>query len=193
LNDPHRSALQALIRAYTQNEVDDLSRFVTESEEGRVIRRSLEMQGQMTDLVSRALAAGTPIAVSLTNTLNEVSSANAARLAAYEEVLPWSIQLLLLLAAIVPSFLTGRMQGASQKTRQSGAFSFILLISLATYITLDLNQGRRGLIRVSTRPFERLTHNPCNLALALRASAGRRRGDSLSRLQVLSQLRSIIM
>jgi hypothetical protein len=44
LKDQHRSALQALIRAYTQNEVAALSRFVTESEQVRITRRSQEMQ-----------------------------------------------------------------------------------------------------------------------------------------------------
>ena len=156
LKDPHRSALQATIRAYTQTQIGALSRFLPEPEEREIARRSQEMHGRMTELVARAVAEGTPIAVSLANTLNEVTSAHASRLAAYEETLPWSIQLLLLLAAAVPSFLTGKIRGASQKPRPSGAISFIVLVTLAIYVTLDLNQGRRGLIQVNRASFERL-------------------------------------
>lgn len=134
----------------------DLARFRPESERREIARRTLELQNQMTDLVVGAVSDGTPIAVSLTNSLNEVTSTNASRLAAYEDTLPWSIQLLLLLAAGVPAFLTGRIQGASQKLRLSGTVSFIVLITLAIYIILDLNQGRRGLIQVNRGPFERL-------------------------------------
>jgi hypothetical protein len=156
LREPRRSALQTLIRAYTQEQVQELSRFRPESEHRETSRENREMQTQMTELVAAAVLEGTPIAVSLTNTLNEVTSATASRLAAYDETLPWSIQLLLLVAAGTPAFLTGRMQGDSNRTRLTGTISFVVLVTLAIYVILDLNQGRRGLIQVSRQPFERL-------------------------------------
>jgi hypothetical protein len=159
VKDPHRSALQSVIRSYTTNEMRALSRFLPDSEQRELTRESLEMQNRMIGLVAGAVAEGTPIAVSLTNTLNELTSANASRLAAYEEVLPWSIQLLLLLAACTPSFLTGRMQGASGKVHFSGTLNFVVLVTLVIYVTMDLNQGRRGLIRVNVAPFERLVQS----------------------------------
>jgi hypothetical protein len=156
LKEPQRSGLQAVIRDYAQNEFGVLHQFLGEAEQKKAIQRSQEMQGRMTDIVSRAVAEGTPIAVNLTDTLNGVTSAHASRLAAYEETLPWSIQLLLLLAAIVPSFLTGKQQGVAQKARLSGTLSFIVLVTLVIFVILDLNQGRRGLIMVNREPFERL-------------------------------------
>ena len=159
LKEPQRSALQTVIRDYAQNELGALSQFLPKAEQQKATERSQEMHGRMTDIVAQAVAEGTPIAVNLTDTLNGVTSANASRLAAYEEALPWTIQLLLLLAAIVPSFLTGKQQGASQKTRLSGTLSFIILVTLVIFIILDLNQARRGLIRVNREPFERLIHS----------------------------------
>jgi len=159
LKDPHRSALQSLIRIYTTNEMRTLSRFLPDAEQRELTRQSLETQNRMTNLVAAAVAEGTPIAISLTNTLNEVTSANASLLAAYEEVLPWSILLLLLLAACVPSFLIGRMQGATGEVHFSGTLNFIVLVTLVIYVTLDLNQGRRGLILVNTASFERLAQS----------------------------------
>jgi len=164
LKDPRRSELQSLIRSYTTNQVRALAQFLPDSEQSELISQGLEMQNRMTSMVADAVAEGTPIAVSLTNTLNEVTSATASRLAAYEEVLPWSIQLLLLLAACVPSFLTGRMQGASGSLHLSGTLTFVVLVTLVIYVTLDLNQGRRGLIRVNIAPFERLVQSMSSAA-----------------------------
>jgi Mg2+/citrate symporter len=156
LKEPQRSALQIVIREHAQNELRALSRFLPKEEQQNITQRNQEMYGRMTDIVARAVEEGTPIAVSLTNTLNSVTSANASRLAAYDESLPWSIEVLLFLAAIVPSFLMGKQQAASQKTRLSGMLSFIILVTLVIFVILDLNQGRRGLIRVNREPFERL-------------------------------------
>ena len=110
----------------------------------------------MTDLVAKAVDEGTPIALALTNTLNEVTSSNASRLAAFEEKLPWSIVVLLFLSSLVPAFLIGEKQGLSKKVHLSGSISFIGLVTLVIFVTLDLNQPRRGLIRVSQESLERV-------------------------------------
>jgi hypothetical protein len=159
LKEPHRTALQSVIRDYAQNELGVLSQLLPAAEQQKAILRSQEMHGRMTDIVEQAIAEGTPIAMNLTDTLNGVTSANASRLAAYEEILPWSVQLLLLLAAIVPSFLIGKQQGASQKERLSGTLSFVVLVALVIFVILDLNQPRRGLVRVRYDCFERLIHS----------------------------------
>jgi Mg2+/citrate symporter len=162
LNEPHRNALQSVIRDYARNELNALSELLSTEETQRAILRSQEMHGRMTDIVARTIADGTPIAVSLTNTLNEVTSANASRLAAYEAILPWSVQLLLLLAAVVPAFLMGKQQGASQKARLSGTLSFVVLVALVIFVIMDLNQPRRGLVTVRYDCFVRLIHSMPN-------------------------------
>ena len=159
LKEPQRSALQGIIREYTQIQLGALSQFRSKAEEQGVTQRSQDMQGRMTDIVAQAVAEGTPIAMNVTNALNAVTSAHASRLAAYEETLPLAIELLLLLACIVPSFLVGVQQGAARRTRLSGTLSFIILVTLLIFIILDLNQARRGLINVNREPFERLVHS----------------------------------
>ena len=148
-----------MIRDYAQNELAALCQYLPEAEQQKVTRRSLEMHGRMTEIVARAVAEGTPIAICLTNTLNGVTSAQASRLAAYEEILPWSIKLLLLLGAVVPSFLMGKQQGSSHERCLSGTLSFVALVTLVTFVTLDLDQPRRGLIRVNRESFDRLTQS----------------------------------
>jgi hypothetical protein len=114
------------------------------------------MHGQMTALVAQALSDGTPIAVSLNNTLNAISSNQASRLSAYRERLPASIVFLLFACAIITALLVGRERGNDDNCDVLGTLCFILLVSIAVYVTLDLNRPERGLIRVSQEPFERL-------------------------------------
>jgi hypothetical protein len=156
LREPHRSALQAVIRDYAQTQHEALSRFQSKAQQQTAARRSQEMQGRMTELVDHAVAENTPIAICLTNTLNNLTSASASRLAAYEEILPWSVQLLLLLGAVIPSFLMGKKQGASRSACLAGTLSFVVLVALVVFVIHDLDQPSRGLITVNRESFERL-------------------------------------
>jgi hypothetical protein len=156
LNEPTRSPLQNLIREYAQQKLDLAKLLRWESELDEKLPWFLKMHGRMTAMVSEALVQGTPIAVSLTNTLNEVTSNHAARLAAYRERLPWSIVFLLLLGAVVPAFLMGLKQGTTARPHLSGTVCFILMVSLVIYVTLDLNEPQRGTITVSQEPLEQL-------------------------------------
>lgn len=156
LREPTRTELQSVIEQYAQLRLDlaraPINNAILESALGRFDR----MHGQMDELVGRALADGTPIAVSLTNTLNAVSSNQASRLAAIRDRLPISIVILLFASAIVTTLLIGREQGSTENYEVAGTLCFILLVSIAVYVTLDLNQASRGLIRASQEPFERL-------------------------------------
>lgn len=52
--------------------------------------------------------------------------------------------------------LVGRQQGVFDTLEFAGTLTFILLVCLTVYVTLDLNQPQRGLIRASQQPIERL-------------------------------------
>ena len=155
LQEPHRCRLQQVIREYAQQELDTPQESMFQPDETAATQRRRHMYARMTELVDEAIKAGTPIALSLTNTLNGVTSNSASRLNAYQGQLPWNIVLLLFLSSIVPSFLSGEKQGASRKVHFSGSFTFILLVTLVIFVTLDVNQPRGGLIRVSQDSLER--------------------------------------
>ena len=156
LKEPTRTRLLAVIREYAQLRLD-LTR-------GRPLPGALDealakfgrMHDQMTTLVAQAVSDGTPIAVSLTNTLNELTSSQTSRLAAYRDRLPASIVILLSACAIFTTLLIGREQGVEGSTDIAGTVCFILLVSFAIYVILDLNRPEAGLIRVSQEPMERL-------------------------------------
>jgi hypothetical protein len=118
------------------------------------------MHAQMTELVGQALQDGTPIAVPLTNTLNAVTSSHTARLAAIRDRLPVSIVLLLLVSSIVTTTLIAREQGFSASTEIVGTSCFIVLVCLAIYVTLDLNQPERSARNLSKGFFLQCLSDP---------------------------------
>src|SRR3984893_2931949 len=79
LKEPSRTKLQAVIRQYAQLRLDLARGRVRDLEEA--LAKFGRMHDQMTKLVSQAISDGTPIAVSLANTLNNVTSNQASRLA----------------------------------------------------------------------------------------------------------------
>jgi hypothetical protein len=159
LQEPRRSRLQQVIQEYARHELDTPQQSMPEADEKEATQGRWKMYARMTDLVDEAVRGGTPIALSLTNTLNNVSSSNASRVAAYQGRLPWSILLLLFLSSVVPSFLIGEKQGVSRKVHLSGSLSFIVLVTLVIFVTLDLNQPRSGLITVSQESLERVVQS----------------------------------
>jgi hypothetical protein len=156
LNEPTRGKLQAVIQQYAQLRLA-LARGSVSIESA--LDKSDQMHRQMTELVAQALRVGTPIAVSLTNTLNAVSSNQASRLWAFRDRLPGAIIGLLFAGAIIAALLIGREQGSADVQDVLGSICFILLVSTAVYVTLDLNQPERGLIQISQEPIERLVRS----------------------------------
>src|SRR5271157_1615470 len=79
IREPTRTKLQAVIREYATLRLDLARRQISYSDFDNALVRFQEMHAKMTELVGQALSDGTPIAVSLTNTLNEVTSSHASR------------------------------------------------------------------------------------------------------------------
>jgi hypothetical protein len=156
LKEPVRTRLRTIIHDYTALRVDLSKRASDPTAFETALIQFQQMHSQMVELVSQALVDGTPIAVPLTNALNVVTGSHAARLAAIKDRLPTEIVLLLLLSAVSSAMLVGREQGYADEADIAGTVCFIILVSFAIYVTLDLNQPDRGLITVNQEPIERL-------------------------------------
>jgi len=156
LKEPHRSQLQNAIRDYAKIQLDTRPEMLQTVEERKAIDRSQKAVAEMTGIVDQAIEDGTPLVIPLTNTLNNVTSSTAARIAAFEERMPWSIVALLFLCSVVPSFLIGEKQGISRTLYPSESISFVVLVTLVIVVTIDLNQPHRGLIRINQSSLTRL-------------------------------------
>lgn len=156
LKEPVREKLQAVVRQYVEHRLSLAQSSVNEATFQRHLDEIQEMHRQMQSLVNEAVGGGTPVAVPLVNTLNAVTSSHAARLAAVRDRLPSSIVLLLFLAAVLSMALMGRQQGAAREWRLETTIGFTVLVCMAVWVTLDLNQPQRGWITVSQEPLQRL-------------------------------------
>lgn len=156
LKEPVRTKLQTVIREYLVVRVELVSKRVKHATLEEALRRSDQLQDQMTDLVAEAINEGTPMTGSLTNTLNALISNHTARLAAARDRLPASIVWLLFVAAVSSTMLVGREQGLAGTIEIAGTLSYILIVALAVYVTLDLNQPQTGMVTVSQEPLRRL-------------------------------------
>jgi len=155
LPEPTRAKLQGVIREYAEMRLAAGLRPEGEEDFERLLQQSERLHAEMTALVSQAVNAGTPVAVPLVNTLNNLTSSHAARIAAHRDRLPVSILGLLFIAAAVSAALLGRQPAATSGARVS-LWAYILIVTLVVYVILDLNQPHRGLITVSQEPLERL-------------------------------------
>ncbi|MBY0523251.1 MAG: hypothetical protein K2R98_07625 [Gemmataceae bacterium] len=155
-NQPVRGQLQNAIRQYVDHRLDIVKQRLDEAAMEKKLIETEEMQGRMQDLVGKAVDGGTSVVVPLVNTLNGLTSAHTARLSASHDRLPPSIVLLLFLATIVSMALAGSQEGRSGELHLGATLGFVILVSMAVWVTLDLNQPQRGLIMVSQESMERL-------------------------------------
>lgn len=156
LKEPERTKLRSVIHDYAALRIDLSTRAYDAASFENALGQFEQMHQRMIALVSEALTDGTPIGVALTNALNSVSSNHAQRLSAVRDRIPASIVALLLLSAVASALLVGREQGVLNEQDLTGTICFIILVSFAIFVTLDLNQPGRGFITVEQEPIQRL-------------------------------------
>lgn len=157
--EPMRTELQRKITEYAKLHLSIAAQPFEAARWEDAVRRNQTAQSEMEGIVSSIIDQGTPVTVPLMQTFNQLTSVGAARIAAAEDLLPWSVVFMLLLFAVVNAVLDGYERGTRVsigRTELLGTLSFAFLLALSIYVTLDLNQPQRGLITVSQAPMERL-------------------------------------
>lgn len=155
--EPTRSQLCKEIKSYAQHRLSAIKPNMSAAEVEDSLSKIGEMHARMADLVRQAIEGGDlHLATVLVNTLNGVTSNHAARLASLRDLLPGTVVLLLFVATITAVGLLGRQEGVEDRVHARTMVLFVTLIVCVIYVTLDLNQAQRGLIRVSQEPMERL-------------------------------------
>jgi hypothetical protein len=155
LREPLRDELRTVIRSYAQLLIkarQDVYSPTFEQER----RQATVYTNAMSDLVRQAGESGSPFTFPLTNSLNQLTSTEAARVSAFEDRVPTVVVLLLLMTGITSIGLTGWRHGAVGTPQRLGPLFVIAIFALVIYVILDLDQPTRGAIRVSQAPLERL-------------------------------------
>ena len=159
LKEPTRTELQTIIRQYGQLILDLSKGRRRDIDIEDALARSEQMRKQMADLVRQAVDDGSPIAELLNTELNALTDNEALRLAAFRQRVPANILILLCVSSIIATFLIGREQAITSVQEFTGTICFVLLISIAVYVTLDLNSPNQGLIHISQESLERLMNS----------------------------------
>ncbi len=150
LPEPQRTGLQDTIREYVNARLN-----LAQTSDDALVD-SEKLQQRMTDLAQEAVHADTPLTLPLVNTFNNLTSCHSSLVSAIRDRLPAEVLLLLAATAIISTILVARYHGTRHKLHMSGTISYVLLVSLAVCVILDLNQPTRGLTTVSVEPLQRV-------------------------------------
>ena len=153
--EPERTKLRQTIRDYVDVRLTTAYTYDTvELEElvARTRRFETEMQRNVAEIVAKQ---NTPsIHTALVMTLNGTTTGLENRIAALSDHIPPTIVLMLFISAIMASFSVARVQGLGGRRQPLPMLVFITLVAVVIYVTLDLEQPRRGIVRVPTHALE---------------------------------------
>lgn len=159
VSDPVRTDLRHKIRQFTELHGQIARQPYRRGGWEDALRHNQRIQNDIEELVVKAINEGTPIAVPLMQTFNQLTSTSTERVAAAEDLVPPSVVLLLLTFAVVTTTLDGLEHGTRAQLGRIElvvTLSFVVLVILVVYVTLDLNQPQAGFITVNQAPIERL-------------------------------------
>lgn len=159
LDDASKSRLTEILRRYVVLRLemaDPATRLETFEQHLEEVQR---MQDEMHTGIKEVVDEGTPVTVPLVTTFNSLTSAHASRLAAVRDRLPPHGVFLLLSTSVLTVVLVGKRYGAAGERRFGAMACYITVVCLVVWVTLDLDQPRRGWITVSQESMQRLLSN----------------------------------
>lgn len=142
--------LRPLYREYVQSRVNVFEYYVNRQRSDAYFRESLQLQDQIWDIANASvLVDKNPgiITLVLSSTNDMIDIANE-RLQATRTHPPVIVYILLFALALASAFLVGQTMSMNQKRPVFYMFMFCVTISTITYVILDLENPRLGLIRI---------------------------------------------
>jgi hypothetical protein len=106
--------------------------------------------------MNQSRARPTPTNALLVATLNEMIDLREKQQATFENVVPQSVILFLLILAPLVVGVIGYMNGVHGVKRLPLSILFSVVVAMTLFIILDLDRPRRGVIRVGHESFRRL-------------------------------------
>lgn len=165
LADPERRQLNQEIQRYIAQRIKFGQTRLDAPEMPQLIKDGQESQARMLSIIRRIVSEQkTPtLHTPLLNAFNELTDADSKRLYGVRDQVNENIVLMLVLLGIFTTFTMGRLQDQSSRHGLVRICSYIGLVALVFYVTVDMEQPRRGLILVNQGPMR-------ELAAALKAS-----------------------
>jgi hypothetical protein len=160
LEEPERSAIHREVRVYVDQRLAFGTTTLDDPRMEGLLRDTRASQGRVSSLVGAAIAKkNTPsVHPALVSALNGLMDAADRRLYRVREHVPGSIVLMLVVFGLFTAYTMGRLRDAqrSEAGGPSRIVAYAVLVGLVFFVTIDLEQPRRGLLRVSQAPMEDL-------------------------------------
>ncbi|KIN63695.1 hypothetical protein Z946_2568 [Sulfitobacter noctilucicola] len=99
---------------------------------------------------------GGPVAVSLTNALNDMIDALASRNAALDRHVPEIVLIMLFVTFILSGAMLGFSAGGNGSKPATPVYLMLTLIVVLVFLIVDLDRPRRGIIEVDQSPMQNL-------------------------------------
>jgi hypothetical protein len=150
LSENDQSKLRPLYREYVQSRINLFENYENRQLANSYFRRGLELQGEIWEIANTAvLREKNPgiITLVLSSTNDMIDVANE-RLQATRTRPPMIVYILLFTLALASAFLVGQSMSANQRRPLLYMVMFCVTISTITYIILDLEFPRFGLIKI---------------------------------------------
>ena len=153
LPEPGRSELRQALRDYLRSRLVADEVFSDPKRLAAAIAGSERLQARLWPTAVKRLEGrpSTPADALLLQSLNELIDLHAVRLAAGRDRLPGPILFMVGLVAVISVGVTGFTAGLNDRRNVVLTTTLAVLIAAVTFVILDLDRPRGGLIRVSQR------------------------------------------
>lgn len=155
LDEPHRSELRAALRSYTEQRIE-VSRQLRTGIEPAALAEVEHLHARIWNAARAGVAARPAAMLGVLPPVNEVIDLHATRLAAGRRHLPALVIGLLIGCSGLAIGIIGYGCGIGGRRHEPLTMSLAILIGAALWVTLDLDQPRGGLIRLSDAPLKEL-------------------------------------
>jgi hypothetical protein len=143
--------LRPLYKEYVQSRINVFENYANRQLSNDYFRQSLKLQNQIWDIANAAvLRDKNPGVITLVlSSTNEVIDVANERLQATRTYPPMIVYILLFTLALASAFLVGQSMSVNERRPVFYMVIFCVTISVITYIILDLEFPRLGLIRIN--------------------------------------------
>jgi hypothetical protein len=158
LAEPERGELLLQLRGYVDLRLEHTAATGDDKPADALFERNEAILREMTATTARAVERQNTPSVHnvLVATLNSVSTTFERRRSARRDHLPVTVLSMLLVSTLMGAYVLGRMQRASGGRQPLPTALFIGLVSVVVFVIIDLEQPRRGVVRVWEAPFVEL-------------------------------------
>ena len=145
-----RDKLQPLYKEYVQSRIDLFENYENRQLSNAKFQQGLKLQGQIWEIANASvLVSKNPGIITLVlSSTNEVIDVANERLQATRNRPPAIVYVLLFTLSLASAFLVGQSMSANQRRPLSYMVMFCVTISAITFIILDLEYPRLGLIKI---------------------------------------------